>query len=384
MQADDIAGFLKTQAPAHSAYQGLRKALSRYRQLEQNGGWESIPSGKTIRPGESDPRIPLITQRLASTGELATARTSHLYNQELMEAIKKFQSHHLLEQDGIIGKNTLKALNIPVSKLVRQIIINMERWRWLPHQFVDKQLIVNIAEFQLFGTTDEHVDINMPVIVGKVYHKTPVFTGSMRYLEVNPYWNIPDSIAVNEIVPHMQENPDYLQENNIRIFDGWEEDAPEVDPASIDWHTVGNKVKGYRLRQEPGPDNALGRIKFIFPNKHNVYLHDTPAHHLFLKTKRDFSHGCIRVSRPLELGAYLLAENKKPLSVEQLEELVATKERKVILLDQSVPVHVLYLTVKASADNDEVFFYPDIYGRDALLEKALFARVPLSQCRFSQ
>lgn len=383
LQTEDIVSFLKDQAPSHAAYQGLRRALARYRQIEGNGGWKQIPTGKTIHPGDSDPRLPLIAQRLEITGELKSIpRVYESYDQELVEAVKKFQSHFLLDQDGVIGKNTLEALNIPVSHLIHQIIVNMERWRWLPHRFSGKQLLVNIAAFQLFGTTDEHVDISMPVIVGKVYHKTPVFTGNMRYLEINPYWNIPDSIAMKEMVPHMQKNPHYLQENNIRMFNGWQENAPEVNPATIDWNSIGSGIKRYRLRQDPGPDNALGRIKFMFPNKYDVYLHDTPTHHLFLKTKRSFSHGCIRVSQPQELASYLLTGSKNSLTVEQLNQLVAEKKRKVLLLDDSIPVHIIYLTAKALPDSDEVFFYPDIYERDALLEKALFSRQPLSQCDY--
>ncbi len=385
LQTDNLSRFLKNQAPSHEAYRGLRKALADYRSLEQDGGWKTIPDGPTIRPGMTDPRIPLIVERLTKTGELEpAAESSRKYDQNLIEAVKKFQHRYLLEPDGIVGKKTLAAMNVPVSQLIKRIILNMERWRWLPHRMDGKRIFVNIAGFQLFGATDEQVEITMPVIVGKVYHKTPVFTGSMRYLEINPFWNIPDSIAVNEMVPHMQKDPDYLSKKNIRIFEGWQENAPEIDPSTIDWQTIGKGIKRYRLRQDPGPDNALGRIKFMFPNVNNIYLHDTPAHELFLKTTRDFSHGCIRVSRPLELGEYLLEGNKKPLKVGQLKELVESSKRKVILLDKQLPVHILYRTVRASAATGELFFYPDVYQRDALLAKALFARKPLSQCRYVQ
>lgn len=385
LQTNDLAAFLNKQSPEHEAYRGLRNALTHYRRLQQEGGWDTLTAGKTIKPGMTDPRIPQIAQRLAKTGELQnTAWSGQTYDQELTEAVKEFQRHFLLEQDGIIGKKTLAAMNIPVAQLIRQIILNMERWRWLPRRLDGKRIFVNIAGFQLFGATDEQVEITMPVIVGKVYHKTPVFTGSLRYIEVNPYWNIPDSIAENEMVPHMQNDPEYLEKNHIRILDGWEENAPEVNPASIDWHTIGRNIKRYRLRQEPGPTNSLGRIKFMFPNANNIYLHDTPAHELFQKTIRSFSHGCIRVSRPLELGAYLLQGNKKQLNVQQLNDIIATNSHQIILLDKSLPVHILYRTVRASAATGEVFFYPDIYERDALLASALFARKPLSQCRYLQ
>ncbi len=385
LQSEDLGAFLKNQAPSHEAYRGLRKALADYRALQQDGGWKTIAEGPTIKPGMTDPRIPLIVERLVKTGELESDGHSGLqYDQKLAEAVRTFQHRFLLEPDGVIGKKTLAAMNIPLSQLIKRIILNMERWRWLPHRLDGKRIFVNIAGFQLFGATDEQVEITMPVIVGKIYHKTPVFTGSLRYLEINPFWNIPNSIAENEMVPHMQRDPDYLSKKNIRIFEGWQENAPEIDPAAIDWQTIGKGIRRYRLRQDPGPDNALGRIKFMFPNVNNIYLHDTPAHALFLKTTRSFSHGCIRVMRPLELGEYLLEGNKKPFKVEQLKKLVESNKRKVILLDKQLPVHILYRTVRASAATGELFFYPDVYQRDALLAKALFARKPLSQCRYVQ
>lgn len=385
LRADNLGLFLKEQAPSHDAYRGLRRALARYRLLQEDGGWKTIPAGPTIKPGMSDPRMLLIAERLARTGELPhPSGNPTLYDGKLTAAVKKFQNHFLLEPDGIIGRKTMAALNIPVSQLIRQIILNMERWRWLPHRLDGKRIFVNIAGFRLFGATDEKVEMTMPVIVGKVYHKTPVFTGSLSYLEINPYWNIPDSIAENEMVPYMQNDPNYLTKKNIRIFEGWEDNAPEIDPAAIDWQTIGKGIRRYRLRQDPGPDNALGRIKFMFPNVNNIYLHDTPAHELFLKTTRDFSHGCIRVSRPLELGEYLLAGNRKPLKSDQLKALIDRGRRKVILLDRKLPVHILYRTVRASTATGEVFFYPDLYQRDALLARALFNRKPLTQCRYPQ
>jgi len=382
LKSDNLKSFLEQQAPSHGAYRGLRKALSHYRHLEKTGGWEPIPEGKTIKPGMKDPRLSLIAQHLQKSGELRTSTPEkEVYDLELQKAVQKFQNHFLLEPDGIIGKKTLAALNIPVSRLVERIVLNMERWRWLPHRLQGKHIFVNIAAFQLFGATDEQLEIEMPVIVGKTYHKTPVFSGIIRYIEVNPYWNIPNSIAVKEIVAKMQKNPDYLQEQHIRILRNWQDSASEIDPATIDWQTIGKGIKRYRLRQDPGPDNALGQIKFMFPNTNNIYLHDTPARALFQKTTRSFSHGCIRVSRPYTFGAYLLANNKKILTAAQLKAIVAGKKRTIIRLDTPLPVHILYRTVRASANGEEVFFYPDIYGRDALLTEALFAKEQ-APCRY--
>ena len=384
LNTPDIKKFLRNQAPSHADYAGLRKALAKYRTIFEQGEWDGIPTGRTIKRGMVDPRLPLICRHLQRSGDLISRPSQcSKYTREIEEAIKNFQHRFQLEADGVIGKRTVAALNIPISRLIKKIILNMERWRWLPHRLQGKRIFVNIAGFQLFGATDEQVQIRMPVIVGKKYHETPVFTGMMKYLVINPYWNIPDSIAVKEIVPHMIRNPDYLHKQHIRIFRGWSENAPEIDPTSINWRTIGKNIKRYRLRQDAGPTNALGRIKFIFPNPYHVYLHDTPARQLFKRSNRSFSHGCIRVSRPLDLAVYVLKDMKKHLDKEQLQQLIDTGKRKVILLDRRIPVHVLYRTVHVTLEGT-TFFYPDIYGRDALLAGALFARKPLSQCRYPQ
>ncbi|HHB76483.1 MAG TPA: hypothetical protein ENK84_08055 [Desulfobulbus sp.] len=384
LNTPNIKEFLRNQAPTHSDYTGLRKALAQYRTMRAQGEWDNIPTGTTIRTGMTDPRLPLICNHLQRSGDLASIPDQcTIYTHEMETAVKKFQQRFQLEPDGVIGKKTLAALNIPISQLIRKIILNMERWRWLPHRLNGKRIFVNIAGFQLFGATDEQVQISMPVIVGKKYHETPVFTGMMKYLVINPYWNIPDSIAVKEIVPHMIRNPNYLREKHIRIFRGWSDNAPQIDPATINWRTIGKGIKRYRLRQDAGPTNALGRIKFIFPNPYHVYLHDTPTRQLFKRSNRSFSHGCIRVSRPLALAVYVLKDMKKQLDKEQLQQLIDTGKRKVILLDKRIPVHILYRTVRVAPEG-MTFFYPDIYGRDALLARALFARKPLSQCRYPQ
>ncbi len=383
LRADDLTTYLQNLAPAHFAYQGLRRQLARFRRIAEQERWPTIGAGPVLKPGMSDPRLPLIARRLRITGELGPAPVSTTrYQGELVRAVKRFQKHYLLEQDGIIGKKTLAALNIPPSVLIRKIILNMERWRWLPHHLAGRRLFVNIAGFRLIGARDEQVEISMPVIVGKKYHETPVFTGNLRYLVINPYWNIPNSIAVKEIVPAMRRDPGYLRKHHIRMFKGWAEDAPEIDPRSLDWQTIGKGIRRYRLRQDPGPDNALGRIKFILPNHNNIYLHDTPARGLFRRTNRDFSHGCIRVSRPLALAEYVLQGNRKKIDRVRIQKLIDSGKRTILLLDTPMPVHILYRTVRVDRTSDEIFFYPDIYGRDALLARALFARRPLSRCLY--
>ncbi len=385
LRAPDLVQFLQQQAPQHFGYQSLKKILAHFRMLEQQGGWPTIPDGQVLKPGMTDPRIPLLARRLTISGDLkGPAPAGNLYDPALVAAVKHFQKRYNLEQDGVIGKNTLAALNIPVQDHIRRIIINMERWRWLPHTLDGRRLLVNIAGFILAGTRDEKLEIVMPVIVGKTQHETPVFTQTMKYIEFNPYWNIPISIAENEIVPKMIKDPRHLAKEHIRIFDGWGKDAREISPSSIDWRTIGSGIRRYRLRQDPGPDNALGTIKFMFPNKYDVYLHDTPAHSLFRHTRRSFSHGCIRVSDPRGLALYILDNDERGWSAERIKAIIEEGKRQVVPLKHPFPVHILYRTVLVDPRAGTIYFYDDIYGRDTLLARALFTGKQPSQCRYTE
>ncbi len=385
LKTPDLVQFLQMQAPMHSQYQSLKKTLADYRKLAAEGGWPEIPEGKTLKPGMTDERLPLLIKRLSITGDLnPVPETVPLtYDDQLVEAVKHFQYRYNLEQDGVIGKNTLSALNIPVEDHVSKIILNLERWRWLPHILDGRRILVNIAGFQLKAIQNEKVEMQMPVIVGKVFFKTPVFSHRMTYLVINPFWNIPTSIARNEIVGKMAKDPSYLQSQKIRMFKGWKENAPEVDPASINWQTIGRGINSYRLRQDPGPGNALGRIKFMFPNSDNIYMHDTPTHSLFKRSKRSFSHGCIRVSKPIDLAEHILASDNSNWTKKRIKEVIASGKRQIIRLKNPWPVHILYRTVRIDPADGTVFFYDDVYGRDALLAEALFTDQPPVQCRYS-
>ena len=384
LQAPDLVQFLRLQAPQHFGYQSLKKYLAYYRSLEAKGGWPKIPAGKVLRPGMQDQRIPLLIQRVTITEDLQTpVSDDRIYGRQLVDAVKNFQSRYHLKQDGIIGKNTLTALNIPIQDNIRRIILNMERWRWLPHTLNGRRILVNIAGFYLAGIQDEQLEITMPVIVGKTRHETPVFSHTMRYVVFNPYWNIPNSIAEHEIVPKMIKNPDHLRKEHIRIFEGWDKNAREIDPATINWKTIGKGIRRYRLRQDSGPDNALGTIKFIFPNSYNVYMHDTPAHSLFKRNNRSFSHGCIRVSHPRELALYILDNDDPGWSKERIDALINTGTHTVIPLKKPFPVHILYRTVLVDPRNNRIHFYNDVYGRDRLLAEALFTGEQPVRCKFS-
>jgi murein L,D-transpeptidase YcbB/YkuD len=373
-EAPDMKAFLGQQAPPFLQYRELQNKLAEYRALAVKGGWPSIPAGNALKPGMEDQRVTIARKRLAATGELAPENMdSAVFDTALAEAVKRFQKRHNLKPDGVVGNQTLAAMNVPVTARIEQIIINMERYRWLKRQMSDHLVAVNIAGFEAFAGKPGKFDLKMPVIVGKKYHKTPVFSDTIKYVVINPYWNLTPSIARNETLPRLKKDPHYLEKHNMRIFQGWGLDAPELDATTIDWSKVSKKnMNRYHIRQDPGPDNALGTLKLVFPNKYNVYLHDTPAHGLFKQERRVFSHGCIRMDRPAEMAAWVLGGEEKGWSLARVNEIVASRKRQVAVLDQPMPVYILYRTAFVNPKDNTLYFYEDIYGRDQLLAKALF------------
>ncbi|MGF1611054.1 MAG: murein L,D-transpeptidase [Kiloniellales bacterium] len=375
--AEDIAGYLADLAPDSREYLRLKNALSAYRALARQGGWRPLPQGETLKPSMSDPRVPLLRERLIQIGDLAptsvSAELTLFYDDSLVEAVKRFQFRHGLEQDGAVGKKTLAALNVPVEARIEQMLLNMERRRWMagdrPRDNGGSYIFVNLADFELKVVDGERTIFDSRVVVGTSYHRTPVFSGEMTYLELNPYWNVPPSIARKELLPKIKQDVSYLAQQNMRVFSGWDGAASELDPTAINWAAVSAGSFPYKLRQDPGEGNALGRVKFMFPNRFNVYLHDTPSRALFQRTVRSFSHGCIRVQYPLEL-AELLLRNDPAWSPERIEAVIASGKRQVVTLKQPMPVHITYLTAWVNKDGS-VHFRDDIYGRDKRLADAL-------------
>jgi murein L,D-transpeptidase YcbB/YkuD len=365
-----VAAALQGLLPHQEGYRSLRTALARYRDLAHRGGWPGVPAGPSLRAGDEGGRVAALRRRLAADGDPARAAAQgDAFDGTLLEAVLEFQGRHGLEADGVVGAKTLAALNVPVSARVRQIELNMERWRWMPQNLGRRHVLVNTAAFHLDMVADDESVLSMRVVVGRPYRSTPDFSGSITYLVLNPYWEIPPSIAVKDILPQIRKDSGYLQRMGIRVFRGWGAEARAVDPATIDWGRLGPRSFPYRLRQDPGPVNALGRIKFMFPNAHNVYLHDTPSRELFLRETRSFSSGCIRLEKPMELAALLLTDT--PLdTVEALEEARQGQISKTVRLPAPVPVHLVYWTAWAERDGT-VRFRNDIYGRDSLLDLAL-------------
>ena len=374
-EAPDMKAFLDQQAPPFLQYRELQKKLAEYRALAAKGGWPSISAGETLKPGMENPRVDMVRKRLAVTGDLAPENMdSAVFDTALEKAVKRFQQRHNLTPDGAVGKQTLAAMNVPVETRIDQIVLNMERYRWLKRTLMGDRLVaVNIAGFEAVAGKAGKFDVTMPVIVGKTYHETPVFSDTIKYVVFNPYWNLTPSIASNETLPKLKKDSHYLKKHNMRIFKGWGPDAPELDATKIDWSKVSKKdMNRYRVRQDPGPDNALGTVKLVFPNKYNVYLHDTPAHGLFKKEQRAFSHGCIRMDRPAEMAAWVLGGEEKGWSLARVNEIIASRKRQVAVLDQPVPVYILYRTAFVNPEDNTLYFYEDVYGRDKLLAKALF------------
>jgi len=367
-----MKAFLEQQAPPFLQYRELQKKLTEYHALAASGGWPQIAAGETLKPGMNDPRIKQVRTRLAITGDIsADDMDSNLFDSELEKSVKHFQKRHNLQPDGAIGKQTLAAMNVTVEDRINQLYVNMERYRWLKRDIAGPRVAVNIAGFEVFAGEQGKIDLSMPVIVGKLRHETPVFSDTIKYVDFNPYWTLPPNIAANETLPKLKKDTLYLKKHNMKIFDGWGSDSKEMDATKIDWSKVTKKeMKQYRVRQEPGPENALGTLKVVFPNKYDVYLHDTPTHSLFKEEKRAFSHGCIRMSRPAEMAAWLLGGKEKGWDIERISEIVKSGQRKVVKLEEPIPIHILYRTAFVEPSTNTLNFYEDVYGRDKILANA--------------
>ncbi|MGW8321495.1 MAG: L,D-transpeptidase family protein [Thermodesulfobacteriota bacterium] len=309
--------------------------------------------------------------RLIASGDLGTdeAADPEILDDRMEQAVRRFQGRHGLVEDGAVGPATLAALNVPVEDRIRQIELNMERWRWLPDDLGRRYILVNTADFSLEIVEEGESVLVMRVVAGKKARRTPVLSAKMTYLVLNPYWHVPHRIAVRDILPKVKKDPGYLDQQGIRVFESWEEFAPEIPSETIDWSSITRHNFLFKLRQDSGPRNALGRVKFMFPNKFAIYLHDTPSRYMFKRKRRDFSSGCIRVEDPIDLACYVLRGNPK-WTREEILSAIETGETRIVWLPEPIPVHVLYWTAWVDRQG-AVHFRRDVYDRDGPLERAL-------------
>ncbi|MBI9076055.1 MAG: L,D-transpeptidase family protein [Desulfatibacillum sp.] len=362
---------LESLAPQDIGYKAMQAALKKHLALLETSRLPRVDAGSALKPGDRDPAVAALRSRLEAGGFLnpEPTREKDVFDSTLEAALKQFQISRGLESDGVCGSSTRRAINQGEEESVSAIRVNLERWRWLPLDLGITHIMVNIADFHLAVVENGADVLSMKVIVGKPYRKTPIFSARMTYLVLSPYWEVPPSIAAKDKLPLIRKDPNYLSANNFILYQGWGADARIIDPATVNWSALGPNSFPYRLRQTPGPGNALGRIKFMFPNKHNVYIHDTPSRDLFDKTQRNFSSGCIRIQKPLELAEYLLRETQG-WTMQAIEEAVNKHVERTVSLPHPVPVHIMYFTV-FSDKNGSMQFRNDIYERDAGILEAL-------------
>lgn len=366
-KADDLKAFLAALPPRSPVYAGLVRLLAKLQQDEAAGGWPVLADGPKIEPGENSRRIVTLRRRLAATGELGSAANddSPLYDKALVEAVKAYQADNGLTADGVVGRGTRAMLNVPLAQRIAQVKANLERLRWQPDDLGDRYVYVNIPGYEMVAGTRDKVDLNMKVIVGRPKRATPIFADNIRMVEFNPDWHVPPTIAREDVLPHLIEDPNYaLEHKNVRIY----RDGHEVDPHTVDWRKA--NIRDYRLRAEPGPRNPLGTVKFLFPNRFDVYLHDTNERNLFTKDERAMSSGCVRIADPDAFANWLLGADQDNWSDERRQKILDSRKQTRLILRNPVPVYLVYITAW-QGDDGQPAFRPDIYDLDGPLAEAL-------------
>lgn len=375
----DVKGEIDELEPRYAAYEQAKAALATYLKLAAAGDGESLPvTRKTVRPGDTYPSMPQLLRRLRQLCDLGsdgdTAEDPTIYKGPGVEAIRRFQDRHGLEPNGMLDRRTIVELNVPLGVRMRQLQLALERYRWIPTDFPQPPIVVNIPEFRLRTMRDQGAPLlDMRVVVGKAYrHQTPVFANYIRYLIFRPYWEVPRSIQLAELLPKIRRDRNYLASHDFEVVD--HDDQLVADATVSDDVLRELRLGTLSIRQKPGPKNALGLIKFMFPNSYNVYLHGTPKMELFSRSRRDFSHGCIRVQDPVALAAWLLRD-KPEWTIDRILATMNGEETVQVNLDKPTPVLILYSTAVVES-NGKAHFFDDIYGYDTSLESFLTGGYP--------
>jgi murein L,D-transpeptidase YcbB/YkuD len=362
---NDLPAAMDRLQPQHPEYRELKNALVRYRAIATKGGWPSVPLKMALKPNQQSPVVPTLRQRLAIEGDLDPSHEkdpSVVYDATLVDAVKRFEERHRIEPDGIVDPATVAALNVPVEQRIRTIQLNLERWRWLPDPMPARHFVVNVPDFRLEAIENGKAVTDMRVVVGEPDNKTPIFADEMTHVVFSPYWNVPPGIAKDETIPRAANDPGFLARNNMEVVSA---SGSVVDPYSVDWSNAGS----YRIRQRPGSGNALGGVKFMFPNNFDVYLHDTNATKLFDRIERGLSHGCVRVEEPHKLAQYVLRDQPE-WTAEAIDAAMKSGQEKHVKLKTHIPVYILYKT--AWVHDGGVRFLKDLYGHDADQAAKLF------------
>lgn len=354
-----IPDALNRLKPASPMYALLVHALTQYRALDAAGGWGTVDPGPTLRPGDTGPRVAQMRQRLQAEGDLAEDSSPHpdVFDDTLAQATVRFQHRHHLDEDGVVGKQTWAAMNVPVAHRIGQIRVNLERARVL-QDMPATAVVVDIAGFEVSLYRDGQRLLRSRAQVGRPYRSTPTFRDEITYIVFNPTWTVPPSILKNDALPEIKRDPGYLQRKNMQVLT---RDGTVVNPASVNWQLYPGRGFPYTLRQQPGPKNSLGRLKIMFPNEHMVYLHDTPSRDLFSRSERTFSSGCIRVEEVLELAQFLLDDPAWDQAA--IANVIAAGKTRRVSLRQPIPIYLVYWTVEVQEDG-AVHFKRDPYLRD--------------------
>ena len=357
--------FKKAKPPFHH-YDRMLNALKKYQDIVAQGGWEALPDFKNLKPGMSSSVVPVLRERLVIEGDYVcdNNETGNRYKGCIVEAVKHFQERHELESVGYIGKMTRKALSETAEHKVSKLKLNLDRIKWIKRDNDRYHIYVNIPTFSMYMYDKKEIIQSMRVIIGRKGHESPIFYGKVRTIVLNPYWRIPASIIRHETIPKLQRDPGYTNKKKIEIHTGYSEHSKRIDPHSVNWHKYGKRLPPYRFMQSPGEHNALGKVKFLFPNKYSVYMHDTNQRNLFVKDYRALSHGCVRLGKPFDL-LETFADIEPNINNEKSKRILKENKKTAYRLKHAVAVDIVYLTTLVDIDGT-IRFSNDVYGYDKM------------------